>query len=90
MSTEHCKDDIYLKDLIFAIKNVEGGKEYVKNFNDHGGFVNSASNPIQKQSHMNGQRLRLTNRLFALTDAFFGWHRGIFGMNPDANSLAHC
>ena len=48
MNTEDCKDDIYLKDLIFAIRNVEGGEEYVKNFNDHGGFVNSTSNPIQK------------------------------------------
>jgi hypothetical protein len=50
MSTE--QDDIYLKDLIFAIRNVEGGKEYVKNFNDHGGFVNSASNPKSNHTRM--------------------------------------
>ena len=36
--------DCYLDDLIVAIRNVEGGKEYVKNFNDKDGFVNNTSN----------------------------------------------
>jgi hypothetical protein len=43
-------DDLYskhLEDLITAIRNVEGGKEYVKIFNDKDGFVNNTSNPIQ-------------------------------------------
>lgn len=41
-------NDGYLEDLIFAISSVEGGREYVKNFNLHGGFVSNTENPIQK------------------------------------------
>jgi hypothetical protein len=71
MSTE--QDDIYLKDLIFAIRNVEGGKEYVKNFNDHGdgGFVNSASNPIQKAITHEWSKTSLDEQTFCTYGCLF-------------------
>jgi len=42
------KNDMYLQDLINAVNNIKGGAEYVKNFNEKGGFVNNTSNTIQK------------------------------------------
>ena len=69
MSTE--QDDIYLKDLIFAIRNVEGGEEYVKNFNDHGGFVNSTSNPIQKAITHEWSKTSLDEQTFCTYGCLF-------------------